>query len=380
MKRAPVRDILWIFIITRLMLVMVTYVGYILLTAQKYSSNGVDIGGILLSWNHWDASNYVRIAQFGYQTPFDVAFFPLFPLLIKVIAYVLGHRGYFIIGTIISNGALLGTLFVLYQLAVEAGGEEVAQRTLLYLCIFPTAFFFFAPYNESLFLFLTASAFLALRRQRWWLAGLLGLLAALTRSAGVLLVIPYIVELWMTRESITASRQNMLLRILPVLLIPVGTGLYALYCWHISGNPIDFATVQSHWGRHITWPWLGIWYSLADIFWFQPFGSFNEVHNVIDLSATLAFIVLAIVGRNKLRASYSIWIGVLLLYILISPSIADSDTLASNQRFVLELFPAFITLAMLGIKHPRLHQTLLLIFPALLATLSILFIMHRWMV
>ncbi|MDQ6644261.1 MAG: hypothetical protein M3Y76_07415, partial [Chloroflexota bacterium] len=180
MKRAPVRDILWLFIITRLMLVMVTYVGYILLTAQKYSSNPVDIGGILLSWNHWDAANYVRIAQFGYQTPFDVAFFPLFPLLIKVFAYVLGHRGYFLIGTIISNGALLGTLFVLYQLAVEAGGEEVAQRTLLYLCIFPTAFFFFAPYNESLFLFLTASTFLALRRQRWWLAGLLGLLAALT--------------------------------------------------------------------------------------------------------------------------------------------------------------------------------------------------------
>src|SRR5947209_13928719 len=132
MKRAPVRDILWLFIITRLMLVMVTYVGYILLTAQKYSSNPVNIEGILLSWNHWDAANYVRIAQFGYQTPFDVAFFPLFPLLIKVIATVFGDRGYFFIGTAISNGALLGTLFVLYQLAVEAGGEEVGQRTLLY--------------------------------------------------------------------------------------------------------------------------------------------------------------------------------------------------------------------------------------------------------
>ncbi|HCF85328.1 MAG TPA: hypothetical protein DEV72_09005, partial [Ktedonobacter sp.] len=348
--------------------------------AQKYSSNPVDIGGILTSWNHWDAANYVRIAQFGYQTPFDVAFFPLFPLLIKVIASVSGNRDYLLIGTIISNGALLGTLFMLYQLAVDVGGEEIAQRTLLYLCIFPTAFFFFAPYNESLFLFLTASAFLALRRQRWWLAGLLGLLASLTRSAGVLLMLPYIVELWMTRESIIASRQNILLRILPVLLIPVGTALYALYCWHISGNPFDFASVQSHWGRQVTWPWLGIWYSLTEIFWFQPFGSFNEVHNVIDLSATLAFIALAIVGRNKLRASYSIWLGVLLFYILISPSIADADTLASNQRFVLELFPAFITLAMLGIKHPRLHQALLIVFPALLATLSILFIMNRWMV
>jgi len=380
MKRAPVRDIIWLFVATRLILVMVTYVGYILLTAPKYSSNPVDIVGILASWNHWDAANYVRIAQFGYQTPYDVAFFPLFPLLITAFAHILGSWSYLLVGTIISNAALLGALFVIYQLAVEAGGEQVAQRTLLYLCIFPTAFYFFAPYNESLFLLLTASTFLAMRQQRWWLAGLLGLLAALTRSAGILLVIPYMVELWTTRESITASRQNMLFRILPILLIPLGTALYAIYCWHISGNPLDFIAVQSHWGRHTTWPWQGIWQSLTEIFWYQPFGSFNEVHNLLDLSATLAFIALAIVGKNKLRASYSVWMGLALLYMILSPAIVALDPLESNQRFVLEMFPAFITLSMLGIKHPRLHQAIMLAFPTLLATLSILFIMNRWMV
>jgi len=380
MKRAPVRDIIWLFVATRLILVMVTYVGYILLTAPKYSSNPVDIVGILASWNHWDAANYVRIAQFGYQTPYDVAFFPLFPLLITAFAHILGSWSYLLVGTIISNAALLGALFVIYQLAVEAGGEQVAQRTLLYLCIFPTAFYFFAPYNESLFLLLTASTFLAMRQQRWWLAGLLGLLAALTRSAGILLVVPYMVELWTTRESITASRQNMLFRVLPILLIPLGTALYAIYCWHISGNPLDFIAVQSHWGRHTTWPWQGIWQSLTEIFWYQPFGSFNEVHNLLDLSATLAFIALAIVGKNKLRASYSVWMGLALLYMILSPAIVALDPLESNQRFVLEMFPAFITLSMLGIKHPRLHQAIMLAFPTLLATLSILFIMNRWMV
>jgi len=380
MKRAPVRDIIWLFVATRLILVMVTYVGYILLTAPKYSSNPVDIVGILASWNHWDAANYVRIAQFGYQTPYDVAFFPLFPLLITAFAHILGSWSYLLVGTTISNAALLGALFVIYQLAVEAGGERVAQRTLLYLCIFPTAFYFFAPYNESLFLLLTASTFLAMRQQRWWLAGLLGLLAALTRSAGILLVVPYMVELWTTRESITASRQNMLFRVLPILLIPLGTALYAIYCWHISGNPLDFIAVQSHWGRHTTWPWQGIWQSLTEIFWYQPFGSFNEVHNLLDLSATLAFIALAIVGKNKLRASYSFWMGLALLYMILSPATVALDPLESNQRFVLEMFPAFITLSMLGIKHPRLHQAIMLAFPSLLATLSILFIMNRWMV
>jgi len=380
MKRAPVRDILWLFTGTRLILVMVTYFAYILLTAPKYSSTPVDTTALLASWNHWDAANYVRIAQFGYQTPFDVAFFPLLPLMIAGCAYVLGSWSYLTVGTVISNAALLGALFVLYQIAVDAGGEKVARRTLLYLCLFPTAFYFFAAYNESLFILLSAGTFLAMRRQHWWLAGILGLLASLARSAGVLLVIPYIIELWQSRESIMASRQNLLLRIVPIVLIPTGTLLYALYCWHISGNFLDFVNVQSHWGRHTSWPWRGIFQAFVDLFWNQPFGSFNEAHIILDLTATLSFIALNIIGWRKLRLSYSVWVAVLLIYILLSPGTDKTDVLLSNQRFVLEMFPAFITMAMLGIKHPRLHQALMIVFPTLLATLSILFIMNRWMV
>src|ERR1700693_4706141 len=135
MKRAPIRDIIWLFLLTRLLLVLVTYFGFVLLTAPKYSSTPVDIGKLLTSWSQWDAANYVRIAQFGYQTPYDVAFFPLFPLLIAAIAHLLGNWSYLLVGTLISNGTLLGALFVLYQLAADAGGDLVGRRTLLYLCI-----------------------------------------------------------------------------------------------------------------------------------------------------------------------------------------------------------------------------------------------------
>ncbi|GAC1378072.1 MAG: hypothetical protein NVS4B7_07800 [Ktedonobacteraceae bacterium] len=381
MKRAPTRDILWLFTGTRAILVMVTYFAYILLTAPKYSSTPVDITAFFSSWANWDAANYIRIARFGYnQLPYDVAFFPLFPLLITTIAHIFGGRGYLIIGTLLSNAALLGALFVLYQMATEQGGEQVARRTLLYLCIFPTAFYFFAAYNESLFILLTAGALLAMRRQRWWLAGVLGLLAACTRSAGVLLVIPYLVELWVSRESIAATRWRLILSTLPIVLIPLGTLLYAIYCWHITGDPLAFVGVQSHWGRHTTWPWMGIYRATADLLRHQPFGSFNEAHIILDLSATLGFIALAILGRNRLRLSYTVWVGVLLFYILLSPGTDKTDVLLSNQRFVLEMFPAFITMAMLGIKYPRLHQTFMLVFPTLLATLSVLFIMNKWMV
>src|SRR6266487_1392498 len=381
MKRAPTRDILWLFTCSRLILMMVTYFGYILLTAPKYSSTPVNTTAFFSTWANWDAANYIRIARYGYnQLPYDVAFFPLFPFMIKVIAHLLGGRGYLIIGTLISNAALLGAMFIIYQMATEISGEQVARRTLLYLCIFPTAFYFFAAYNESLFILLTAGALLAMRRQKWWLAGLLGFLAALTRSAGVLLVIPYIIELWVSRESVVATRWKLMLSIMPILLMPLATALYGLYCWHLVGNPLAFVDVQSHWGRHTTFPWVGILQAISDLFWYQPFGSFNEAHIILDLSATLGFIVLAVLGRNKLRLSYSVWVGVLLLYILLSPGTDKTDVLLSNQRFVLEMFPAFITLGMLGVKHPRLHQAILIVFPTLLAMLSILFMMNKWMV
>src|SRR6516162_1183602 len=119
MKRAPTADIIWLFVLTRLLLVLVTYILFILIPvpAHVYPSTAVDIAGLLTSWNHWDAANYTRIAQFGYQSIYDTAFFPLFPWLIRGIAFLCGNQGYIAIGMILSNLALLGALFVLYQIA-----------------------------------------------------------------------------------------------------------------------------------------------------------------------------------------------------------------------------------------------------------------------
>ncbi|MBO0778610.1 MAG: hypothetical protein J2P37_07245 [Ktedonobacteraceae bacterium] len=380
MKRPPLRDVLGLFVSSRFLLIMVTYFGYILLTSAKYSSEPVDIAGLFSSWNHWDAANYVSIAQYGYTSKYQLAFFPLFPLLISSVAFPFGSWGYMMAGMIISNLALLGSMFVLYQLALEFGGDLLARRTLLYLCIFPTALFFFAAYNESLFLFLASSFFLALRRKQWWLAGMLGMLAALTRSLGPMLAIPYLYELWLARDSILASKKNTIAGVAPIILIPVGTLLYSFYCWKSTGNPFMFAAVQDNWARQAAPPWSGLWQAIVELVAVQPFGSFYQAHILLDLGATAGFIALLIAGWNRIRTSYSIWMATMLVCFLLAPSLGQHDSLISNQRFVLELFPGFIVLAMLSIKYPRLHNTLVIIFPALLATLSIIFVMNRWMV
>ncbi len=382
MKLTPVRDIFWIFIATRLLLLCITYIMYILLTAKNYTSTPVDIVALFTSWHHWDAVNYTRIAQYGYQNVFDLAFFPLFPFLIACISHVLGSWSYLLVGTILSNAALFGALCVIYRLAAQHMDDTIARSTVLYLCIFPTAFFFFAAYNESLYILLAAGTFLALEHEHWWLAGLLGLLAALTRSIGILLIVPYLYELWLRRERTLAHMPAILKSLLPCILIPLGTGIYAIYCWRTFGDPLAFASVQSHWGRQTTWPWVGIFHELGALFWNnpQPFGSANQATMILNLSATCGFIYLTIAGWRKLPKSYSLWMSVCLTFILVSPAVIKPDVLLSNQRFVLELFPAFITLALLTAKRTRIHYASIFTFATLLAILSTAFVMNRWIV
>jgi Gpi18-like mannosyltransferase len=389
MKRTPILNILWLFLATRLLLLLITYIMYILLTAKNYSTTPVDTVALFTSWNHWDAANYTRIAQYGYQNVYDLAFFPLFPFLIACISQVLGSWSYILVGTILSNMALFGALLIIYHLVsirISSGDtakdNAVVNKTLLYLCIFPTAFFFFAPYNESLYLLLAAGTFLALEHEHWWLAGLLGLFAALTRSIGIFLVIPYLYELWIRREHTLAHISTITKSLLPCVLIPLGTGIYALYCWRTFGNPLAFVSVQAHWGRQTSLPWVGILHELGALFWNkpQPFGSANQMTMILNLSATFGFIFLIIAGWRKLPKSYSIWMSTCLMFILLSPAIIKPDVLLSNQRFVLELFPAFITLALLTEKRPRIHYASIFIFTTLLAILSTGFVMNRWIV
>ncbi|MGH2507731.1 MAG: hypothetical protein ACRDHZ_10080, partial [Ktedonobacteraceae bacterium] len=124
----------------------------------------------------------------------------------------------------------------------------------------------------------------------------------------------------------------------------------------------------------------GIIAAFVQLFSIQPFGSFIEAHLLLDMAATFGAIILAVISWRRLRPSYTLWISVLVLYMLLSPALNQADILQSNQRFILEMFPAFLLLAELGLKHPRLHYACMLAFPFLQAILAALFVYNRWMV
>jgi len=389
--------ILPIFLITRVIFLLLTYFGAILFTVPNYSHQALSLGTLVRSWYHWDATWYAAIASKGYATPEYAAFFPLYPLLERIVGLAF-HKDVFLAGMLISNLAFLGTLIVLYRIVETEFDSDTARRTTLYLAIFPTAFFFFAAYNESLFLFFVLLAFYAMRRSSWWLAGLFGGLAALTRSMGLLLLLVFLYEF--TRQVLPQVRSGWherhfyqslkLLAGLPAsLLIPLGLASYAYYLDLRFRDPLALFHAQVHWRIGPTVPWYAPGVAFKSMSTLSPF-TFTTAHNIIDLTAMFLFLtllVLCFVGPE--RFAFSQWsmlvFGlVVLLYPLFYPGMPDAtginyDVLPSTQRFVLEIFPGFILLARFG-RRPWFHQAYLLLSLPLLAFFVLQFITGRWTV
>ena len=173
-----------------LMLLLLTRVGLLLIglsAPHLFSAREVEgawrvaaMPAWLEMWARWDSGFYLEIAKYGYtynpteQT--SAAFFPLYPLLIKLLSFMTTDP--VLAGFIVSNTCFYIALIILYKLTLMDFSKVVANRTLIYLALFPTSFFFSAVYTESIFLMLILLAVYAGRKQRWELAGIAGLLAS----------------------------------------------------------------------------------------------------------------------------------------------------------------------------------------------------------
>ncbi len=149
----------------------------------------------------WDATWYLAITLDGYVEPSRTAFFPLYPLLVRIAGLPGAAVGddriaYLLAGIAVSLAAFAAALYVVRRLAELDLGEPAARATTWLVALFPTAFAFSAIYTESVFLALSAGSFYAGRLGRWRWAGVAGLLAAATRSTGVLLVVPLAILWW----------------------------------------------------------------------------------------------------------------------------------------------------------------------------------------
>ncbi len=391
------RAILPIFIATRVLFLILTYFGAVLFTLPNYSGRSLAAHTVLYSWNRWDAVLYGQVAVEGYKRFNNAAFYPLFPLLEHIVSRLL-HIDVFVAGMLISNVASLAMLIVLYRFVETEFDGETAGRTVLYLAIFPSAFFFFTAFNESLFILFVLLSFYAMRRRLWWLAGLSGALAMSTRAMALLLLPIFLYEFIrqegpQIRQDWTERRRGESLRrlsaIFAALLIPLSLGIFAVVLNQQLHDPLAFLHAEKSWRQPLTFPWTTIFISIGVMLRATLF-SFATAHIIIDLGGCTLFVallVLCLVGPERFSLKQwpvVIFALIVLLYPLLVPGKPTSptlpyDPLPSMERFLLEAFPAFILLARLG-RRPWFHQAYLLFALPLLAFFVLQFLTGHWTV
>jgi hypothetical protein len=227
----------------------------------------------------WDSEYYLAIAVAGYDDPhspqlsikddagfpasrfgqtisLSYAFFPFYPLMIRILALPLQILGMnpiataALAGVIVSAlGTLLGML-ALYDLTRGILDEDAALRAAFYLIIFPTGFFLLQVYSEGLFVGLAFASLAMLKRKNWLAAAILGAAATLTRAVGVALVIPMLIawfrtEAWRNLEWRRVFQERSQLLIVYHAFLAL-TPLIVFAVWKFSSLGQAFDYVQAH--------------------------------------------------------------------------------------------------------------------------------------
>lgn len=338
-------EVLATFVATRAIL---TLVGFLSITAVAPNPYRFDWDAsdhpLVNAWSRWDSYWYVRIADDGYGyipgKESSVAFFPLYPMLIRLAGWFVGASGpemLAILGIVISNLALLAAVAAVILLVRLDFDEATARRTASYLLLFPSSFFLSAVYPESLFLALAVASLYFARTDRWVVAALLATAATLTRPYGLFLAVALVFEYAAQRGfRLRAVRPD----VLALGLIPSALAAYFLYLGASFGDPLAALHAQKAWGRELTVPW-----DAFTTFFSAPFSKHGGKHSPFDLGFTLVSLVLVALSWRFVRPSYALFATVLLLGVL------STGTLWSMVRFAVSPFPAFIVLAIAG-RHP----------------------------
>ena len=286
---------------------------------------------ILSPLARWDAVWFLRVADEGYAGGPETAFFPLYPLLVRLLALPFGSEGALLVSAYaVSLACFAGALVLLHRLVELELDRRVATASVWLVAVFPAALYFGAPYSESLFLLTSVGAFYAARTGRWAWAGSLAAGASATRSAGLVLLVP-LVLLWL------ASRPRRARDLSWLALAPLGAVAYAIYLGVEHGDALAFADAQDAWLREFAGPFVGAWDG-AVAAW--------EGY-AIDrmLFASLILAAVALVGAfRRLPPAYGAYALVALALPLSYP--VGPQPLMSLPRFVAVLFPLFVWLAL----------------------------------
>ncbi|MBN9519651.1 hypothetical protein J0H58_14210 [bacterium] len=280
-------------------------------------------------WVRFDAAFYLAIARDGYRAPAPgewprTGFLPLLPVCIATAAAA--GVDPVLAGVLIPNLAFTVGLACAGRAALRAtGNARTAWLGCGVLITFPTAFYFSAPYQESLYLLAAAGALLAWYDRRPVVAGLAGLAAALARLTAVALPVGLFAEA-LGRRAWPAPGAWVV-----VAGTAAGGGLFMAYLGYALGDPMAHFHAHTAWGRESPTA-LGVVKSLMQGCYelVRP----NPAFQVVKPLALFGTLALGVRGWGRRGP---LW-GCLILIPVVQA--LSTGTTLSIERIVLTSFPA----------------------------------------
>lgn len=231
------------------------------------------------------------------------AFFPLYPLGVAAL-----HHG-LQLPTVVA-GFLLSNLYAIAAtLAARPlfdGNTRAYWLFAFAMFLGPFAMLFSTLYTESLFVLLIILSLLALRKQRYVLAGLAAALLSATRVTGVLMTLAILVSAIVDYRRNGVPWRDLPLRLignpnllLGLFLAPTGLFLYIAYLQHLTGDGFAFAHIQRAWHRSLENPLQVLWDA------FRPSGGLSPAWMVTATWGSGAIVSLALSLALALRRRYA---------------------------------------------------------------------------
>lgn len=320
------------------------------------------------SW--WDGWWYTGISRHGYglfdvdrQSP--VAFFPGFPLLMRLIGPAVG--GPLLAGFGLSIGGGLGSTVLFHRWCSNRLGPEKARLAVGLMLLYPFAFYLMgAVYSDALFLFMAVGAFMALEADRPVLSGLFAAAATATRPVGVAVII----GLWV----FALERKGVLGRLRTdgwaavrgsfsradggLLLAPAGLMAYCAYLGIRFHRPLAFLDAE---GAH-GWDQPFGFHTWFKVHWFKaiwhgPWDNGHFGHLCINALAT----VFAVATIPRVFRKIGLGYGIFVFVAVVMTAVSTKDFVGMG-RYILAAFPCFAVAADILHRRPILVWTTLASF------------------
>lgn len=288
----------------------------------------------------WDASWYRDIARHGYNSVAKegLRFFPLVPMLARVGSWLPGVSVRLAL-LLVVNISALAVGFLVYELARSEGrSRAVARRAVWIVYLAPPAFVLVMGYAEATLMTATLVALLALRRGRWWVAAMAGVVAGLTRPVGLLLVVPALVEVYQARAVKPPGKpiwREYAGRVAAIAGSAVGTGAYLVWAEHRSGDLLYPLRVQQASARRGGWidPVRAVWNAASQA------RSGDHLSAGIHVVTAAVLVALLVVLWRRWPASFTAYA---LVAVIVALSARNLDSL---ERYSLSTVPLVVAAA-----------------------------------